>query len=90
MASGDRVRSSNFFRHKLLTITDNEELGQLLRDMQQEQREMQRVMVRLMWHMRGSVSREEAWCLSPREREDIIKLIDDHKELTQKTGLPLL
>lgn len=50
-----------------------------------------RIMVaHIMWHMRGSLSREEAWTLSAEERKDIVKLIEEHKELTEKTGLPLL
>ncbi len=58
--------------------------------MQREQYEMRNVIVNLMWSMRGSLSREEAWCLSPDERKDVIKLIEEHRELTEKTGLPLL
>lgn len=40
--------------------------------------------------MRGSISREEAWTLSPAERKDIMKLIDERIKLVEKTGLALL
>jgi hypothetical protein len=44
----------------------------------------------LMWHMRGSLSRDEAWTLSPEERRDIVAAIEERKEMTEKTGLPLM
>lgn len=58
--------------------------------MSEDQKAMHQATVRIMWHMRGSLSREEAWTLSPDERDEIIELIEEHKELTQKTGMPIL
>ena len=72
-----------------MTITNNEEIGEFLREMQTERQELQKVMVRLMWHMRGSLSRDEAWCLSPAERNDIVHLIHEHNDVIEKTGLPM-
>lgn len=40
--------------------------------------------------MRGGVTREEAWTLSPYERRDIIKLIEERVKVVEKTGLALL
>ena len=40
--------------------------------------------------MRGSFSRQEAWIFSMEERKDIVALIEEHKEMTEKTGLPLM
>ena len=71
-------------------MTDPVEIREFLRSMQTEQDELRHLITRIMWHMRGSVSRQEAWSLSLEERKDIIKLIDEHRELTEKTGLPLL
>jgi hypothetical protein len=62
----------------------------MLAEMQAEQKEIRRLIMTLMWHMRGSLSRQEAWTLSPEERKDVIALIEDHKELTERTGLALL
>ena len=90
MVGRNRVQSFNFFRSRLIRITDNEELNEVLRDMQNEQREMRRAINAMMWGMRGSLSREEAWTLSHYEREDIKKLMEEHRDLTEKTGLPLL
>lgn len=58
--------------------------------MQKEQKELRMLIVRVMWHLRGSLSRQEAWTLSHDELKDMMKLIDEHKELTEKTGLALL
>ena len=58
--------------------------------MQKEQKDLRMLIVRVMWHLRGSLSRQEAWTLSHDELKDMMKLIDEHKELTEKTGLALL
>ena len=73
-----------------MTLTDGLSISEMLHDMQKEVGEMRMVTARLMWHMRGSLSRQEAWTLSIEERKDIIELIDEHKQMTEKTGLPLL
>ncbi len=44
----------------------------------------------IMWHMRGSISREEAWCLSPDERKNIIHQIEERVKQVEKTGLPVI
>ena len=58
--------------------------------MAKEQRDMRRSIFNLMWHMRGSLSREEAWMLSPAERDDIRHLIDERMKIVEKTHLPLI
>lgn len=90
MEGGYRIQSHIFFRSKLLSLTGAEELAQHLGDMQRDQKDMRKLMIRIMWHMRGSLSRQEAWSLSPDERQDIVTLIEEHRELTEKTGLALL
>jgi uncharacterized protein (UPF0210 family) len=71
-------------------MTDAEEIAEMLHAMQNEQAEMRAVTAQIMWHMRGSLSRQEAWTLSVEERRDMVKLIEQHKEMTEKTGMPLL
>jgi hypothetical protein len=71
-------------------MTDPVEINGFLRSMQTDQEELRQLVTRMMWHMRGGLSRQEAWTLSPDERKDIIKLIEEHRELTEKTGMPLL
>ena len=90
MGSRDRVQSLNFFRISLLSLTDPVAIAEMLHEMQMEQKEMRMVTAQIMWHMRGSLSRQEAWTLSIEERKDIVTLIEEHKKLTEKTGLALL
>lgn len=58
--------------------------------MKQDAKHLRNLIVRIMWHMRGSISREEAWTLSQDERRDILELIEENRETTEKTGLPLM
>lgn len=58
--------------------------------MKHDVKQLRQLLVRIMWHMRGSVSREEAWTLSQDERRDMLELIEENRETTEKTGLPLM
>ena len=58
--------------------------------MDAEQQSLRQVITTIMWHLRGSLSRDEAWTLCPAERHDMIKSIEERKAMTEKTGLPLL
>jgi hypothetical protein len=58
--------------------------------MANEQKLMRKLITTIMWHMRGALSREEAWTLSPDERQDIMKSIEERKEITEKTGIALM
>lgn len=55
-----------------------------------ESKDLRKLVHNIMWHMRGSVSREEAWTLSQVERADIMELIEERVKTVEKTGLPLL
>jgi hypothetical protein len=71
-------------------MTDPSELRAFLSAMQDDQKTLRHTIVRIMWHMRGSLSREEAWTLSASEREEIVTLVDEHRDLVEKTGLALM
>jgi hypothetical protein len=43
-----------------------------------------------MWHMRGSVSMDEAFMLSNEDRELISDIVKSNYENTKKSGLPLV
>lgn len=55
-----------------------------------EAKDLRKLVHNIMWHMRGSLGREEAWTLSQVERADILELIDERVKTVEKTGLPLL
>ena len=42
------------------------------------------------WYMRGSVSWDQAWRLTNRQRDVIAKIIKNNIERTEKLGMPLL
>lgn len=67
-----------------------EQVEGLLREYKSEQDAIEDTIHEIMWHMRGSVSREEAWTLSPGERKRILVQIESRIKLTEKTKMPLL
>lgn len=58
--------------------------------MERERKELSGVIHEIMWHMRGGVTREEAWTLSPDERAQIMEDIKKRVETVEKTNLPLI
>lgn len=44
----------------------------------------------IMWHLRGSISREEAYKLSPKERSELQEKIKERIKLVEETGIALL
>lgn len=58
--------------------------------MKKEGHELMTLVHNIMWHMRGSIGREEAWTLSPQERKDILNLINERVKAVEKTGLPII
>lgn len=65
-------------------------MREYLKELSDEQTQLRKLITALMWHMRGSLSREEAWTLSPVERADMLKAIEERKDITEKTGLALM
>lgn len=47
-------------------------------------------LLRICWYMRGSISINEAWALSPQDKEIINKIIKDNIETVKKTKLPMI
>lgn len=43
-----------------------------------------------MWYMRGSIGRDDAWRLSPIEREDIMEMVQERIKFVKETKLPIL
>ena len=51
---------------------------------------LRKEIVEIMWYMRGSLSRSEAWALSPTEREEMVEYITERMKLVEKTKMPLI
>lgn len=68
----------------------NEGVRAILNEYRQAQRDLREQITDIMWHMRGGVTREEAWTLSYVERADMHRMIERRMEMVEKTGLALL
>lgn len=73
-----------------LLATEAEQIPYVLQEYVSEARALENQLYDICWYMRGSISREDAFRLSFRERQRILKLIEGNIERTNKTGLPLL
>lgn len=69
-------------------ILDNEEIVKLLDNYDKESKALKEEILRLCWWMRGGLTYEEAYMLSPHEREIIGKIIESNMEATKKSGMP--
>lgn len=67
-----------------------EEIKKLLDEMEMSSKALTKEIADICWYMRGSVSWNEAWGLSPDQRRIIIKLIENNIERTEKAKMPLL
>jgi hypothetical protein len=83
------VRSGKFFRLRLLTATPAE-IQEQLKTFRNEGKEIRSQIITIAWHMRGGVTRDEAWTLSYEERKEIMKYIEERVKIVEKTRLPLL
>jgi hypothetical protein len=73
-----------------LRATTPDAFESLLKEYTYAQQELRDHIHSLMWHMRGSLSREEAWTLSPIERKGILHFINQRMKVVEQTGLPLI
>lgn len=58
--------------------------------MKQEAQELMKEITAILWHMRGGITREEAWVLSQRERAAIISDINNRVQQAKESGVPIL
>lgn len=52
------------------------------------QKEIKFDLTKIVWYMRGGISLEEAYYLTPEDKEIISKIIKENLETTKKSGLP--
>lgn len=65
-----------------------DEIKELIEQFETDSKAMRSSILELCWHMRGSISYEDGMMLSYADREIINKIIKEHIETTQKSGLP--
>lgn len=66
----------------------NEDIVKLLDQYDKESKAIKKDILKLMWHMRGSLSYDEAMMLSNEDKQIIYSIIEDNLETTKKSGLP--
>ncbi len=72
---------------RLLTL-DNDGIVKMLDKMDKETKAIEEELIHLAWSMRGGITLNEAYALSPSQREHIAKLFKKNLETTKDSGLP--
>lgn len=65
-----------------------DQIKELIEQFEQDSKAVRNSVLEMCWHMRGALSYDEGMMLSYTDREIINKLIKEHIEITQKSGLP--
>ena len=67
---------------------NNSEIITYLKDLENEGKNLKMDLFRTCWYMRGGVTLNEAYNLSPAERDIVSQLVKDNLETTKKSGQP--
>lgn len=67
---------------------DIDQIKELIEQFERDSKAVRNSVLEMCWHMRGALSYDEGMMLSYTDREIINKLIKEHIETTQKSGLP--
>lgn len=67
---------------------DDDEIGLLLEEYDQQSRAIREEMLRFTWWMRGGLNYDDAYSLSAEENEIIRKIIKENMEATKNSGMP--
>jgi hypothetical protein len=65
-----------------------DEIEELIEQFEKDSKAIRNSVLEMCWHMRGAISYNDGMMLSFVDREIINKLIKEHIETTQKSGLP--
>jgi hypothetical protein len=65
----------------------NEEIVKLLENMDKELKAFEKELVQLAWAMRGGLTLNEAYALSPSQRKNIADLFKENLETTKDSGI---
>lgn len=75
------------FRNKLISASDAQVLD-IINQMGNETKTITQDLLRMIWHMRGSISYSEAFNLTTHERSCIAKIIEDNIEISRQIKMP--
>lgn len=60
----------------------------MLDDYEKDSKALKKQLFKLCWYMRGGLSADEAWVLSPSDRNIITDIINDNIKTTNEIGMP--
>jgi len=66
----------------------NEDIEEFIESYDKNSKALRNNILKLIWHMRGSVSLEEGFTMSFADRKAINELVKENLETTKTTGLP--
>jgi hypothetical protein len=72
---------------RILAWSLDEILAEVKR-MEGEQKELRTELTKLCWYMRGGITLDEAYAMSPDDRTIVSGIIKENIETTKKSGLP--
>jgi hypothetical protein len=70
-----------------LTLS-NLEIAEYLDSFEKDSKALKQELLKICWYMRGSISYDDAVCLSYEDRTMINSIIKDNLETTKESGLP--
>jgi len=70
-------------------MLSDQEIGEYLKQLDSESKEIKDNIINLCWWMRGGISHSEAWNLTEPERKSINQLIKKNLDYIKKTGIPM-
>lgn len=56
--------------------------------LEKQSKQIKHELFKICWHMRGSITLDDAFALSQEDKEIIANIIKDNMETTKKSGLP--
>ena len=68
--------------------SDNEDIVELLENYDNQSKALKFHILKLCWFMRGSINIDQAYNLSPQDREQISKLINENMETAKEIQQP--
>lgn len=65
-----------------------EEIHNLIDGYEKESKALKKMIFKQCWYMRGGLSLDEGWSISPEDREIINQIVGENLDLTKESGLP--
>ena len=67
---------------------DTQDIIEYVKSLENETKEFKKLLFKLGWHMRGSLTMDEVFQLDEENREIILNIITENLETTKESGLP--